>query len=130
MPLRSLFRDHLWLKLFSVLLATLIWLTVRANLANPSRETTRRFAQQPVGLMTDLSEYRTFALEPAQVNITVRGPAAVVEELNERDIHAFVRMSGDQNVAGAYPVEVHAPHAVTVVVIAPRNVVVRPANAP
>lgn len=130
MPLRSLFLDHLWLKLFSVLLATLIWLTVRANLNNPARETTRRFARQPVVLMTDSAEYRTFVVEPPHVNVTVRGPAALIDEMNDRDIHAFIQMAGEQTMAGMYPVEIHVPHGVTVVLVAPRTVLVRLGNPP
>jgi YbbR domain-containing protein len=130
MPLRSLFLDHLWLKLFSLLLATLIWLTIRANLNSPTRETTRRFARQPVVLMTESAEYRSFYVEPPQVNVTVRGPAALVEEMNDRDIHAFVQMAGEQTMAGMYPVEIHVPHGITVILVSPRTVLVRMGNPP
>ena len=127
---RSLLLDHLWLKLFSLLLATLIWLTVRSTLNSPTRETTRRFARQPVVIMTESAEYRSFTIDPQQVNITVRGPAGLVEDLQERNIQAFVQVSGEQSAAGTYPVEVHVPHGVSVVLVAPRTATVRLGNPP
>lgn len=130
MALRSLLFDNLWLKLFSLLLATLIWLTVRTSLNSATRETTRRFARQPVVVMTESEEYRSFSVEPQQVSVTVRGPAALIDDMNDRDIHAFVQLAGENSMAGMYPVEVHVPPGVTVVLVAPRTVLVRMANTP
>ncbi|MFM1770673.1 MAG: hypothetical protein RJA22_3202 [Verrucomicrobiota bacterium] len=130
MSLRSALFDNLWLKLFSLLLATLIWLTVRTSLNSATRETTRRFARQPVVVMTESEEYRSFRVEPQQVNVTVRGPAALIEDMNDRDIHAFVQLAGEQSTSGMYPVEVHVPPGINVVLVAPRTVLVRLANNP
>lgn len=130
MSLRAALFDNLWLKLFSLLLASLIWLTVRTSLNSATRETTRRFARQPVVVMTESEEYRSFSVEPQQVNVTVRGPAALIEDMNDRDVHAFVQLAGEQSTSGLYPVEIHVPPGVSVVLVAPRTVLVRLANTP
>lgn len=123
MPLRSYFLDHLWLKLFSLILATLLWLTIRSNLDQDTREVTRRFDNVAVALLSDTAERRTFALDPAQVSVTVKGPKAVIDGLG--DIHAYVELASHAGNTGNYTVEVLAPAGVTVVLVSPRTVFVR-----
>src|SRR6185503_3029412 len=118
MPLRSLFLDHIWLKIFSLILATLIWLTIHANLDRDTREVARRFDQVTVGLLTDPTERRIFVLDPAQVSVTVKGPKAVIDGLG--DIHAYVEPASHAGNTGNYTVEVLAPVGVAVVVVSPR----------
>jgi YbbR domain-containing protein len=125
MPLRSLFLDHLWLKVFSLILAALIWLTIHANLDRDTREVVRRFDQVPVALLSDSTERRTFVLDPPQVNVTVKGPKAVIDGLG--DIHAYVELASHAGNTGNYTVEVLAPAGVTVVLVSPRTVFVRQA---
>src|SRR5580765_5770049 len=105
MPARSLFLDHLWLKGFSLILATLIWLTIHANVERETREETRTFDNEPVALLQDASEHRFFVIDPAQVKVTVRGPKQVIDGL--RDIHAYVELASHAGNSGNYTVDVH-----------------------
>ena len=125
MSARSLFLDHLWLKGFSLVLATLIWLTIRGNLDRDTREVTRTFDKEPVELLVDPSEHRAFVLDPAQVRVAVRGPKAVIDSLG--DIQAYVELASHAGNNGNYNVEVHPPAGVTVLLIRPRTVFVRQA---
>ena len=123
MPARSLFLDHVWLKGFSLILATLIWLTMRASLDREAREETKTFDHEPVALLTDSSEHRGFVLDPAQVSVTVKGPKSVIDSL--KDIHAYVELASHAGNMGNYTVEVHVPAGITVMLVTPRTVFVR-----
>jgi len=123
MPLRSFFAAHLWLKAFSLVLATLIWLTIRGNLDKETRQETKRLAGQPVALMTDASERRAFVLDPEEVSVTVKGPKTLIDSLS--DVRAFVELASHSGNMGNYNVEVHAPAGVIVVLVSPRSVFVR-----
>jgi YbbR domain-containing protein len=123
MPVRSFFLDHLWLKTFSLVLAMLIWLTIRANLDHDVHEETKTFDNEPVALLADSSEHRAFLLDPARVSITVKGPKPVIDSL--KDIRAFVELSSHAGNTGNYRVEVQATAGITVMLITPKTVFVR-----
>jgi len=123
MSLRSFFVEHLWLKAFSLVLATLIWLTIHGSLERETREETKRFDQQPVALLLEPTERRAFVLDPPHVSVTVKGPNTVIESL--RDLHAYVEVASHAGNMGNYNVEVHAPVGVTVVLVTPRTVFVK-----
>ena len=123
MPFRSFFVDHLWLKAFSLVLATLIWLTIRGNLEQETRQETKRLARQPVALLADASERRAFELDPAEVSVTVKGPKSLIDSLT--DVNAFVELASHSGNMGNYNVEVHAPLGVVVVLVSPRSVFVK-----
>jgi YbbR domain-containing protein len=120
---RSFFTEHLWLKAFSLVLATLIWLTVRSNLEQEMRQESKRLVGQSVALLTDPSERRAFVIDPATVNVTVKGPKTLIDDLTE--VHAFVDVASHSGNMMNYNVDVHAPAGVTVVLVSPRSVFVR-----
>ena len=123
MSFRSFFTEHLWLKAFSLVLATLIWLTIRGNLEKETRQETRRLERQSVALLTDPSERRAFVLDPEEVSVTVKGPKTLIDSLS--DVRAFVELASHSGNMGNYNVEVHAPAGVTVVLVSPRSVFVK-----
>ena len=110
---------------FSLILATLIWLTIRANLEREPHEETKTFENQPVALLADSSEHRAFVLDPAQVSVTVKGPKTVIDSL--KDIHTYVELASHAGNMGNYTVEVHAPAGLNVMLVTPRTVFVRQA---
>ena len=126
MSFRSYFVDHLWLKAFSLVLATLIWLTIHGSLERETREETKRFEQQSVALLMDTNERRAFVLDPAQVSVTVKGPKDVIDNLS--DVHAYVELASHAGNMGNYNVEVHVPPGVTDVRVTPKTVFVRQAE--
>ena len=128
MSFRSFFSDHLWLKAFSLVLATLIWLTIRGNLERETRKETKSFDQQPVALLVDSSERRSFMLDPAQVSVTVEGPKDVIDNL--KDVHAYVELASHSGNPANYNVEVLVPAGVTIVLVTPKTVFVKQADVP
>jgi YbbR domain-containing protein len=130
MALRSLLLDHFWLKLISLVLAVLIWLTVRADLGNSSAEATRRFADRPILVLTDKAEHVAVVASPSQTAVTVRGPAALLSELSEQDIHVYVRLNDPRQINGVLPIHAHVPSGASVVLISPASATIKPADAP
>ena len=128
MSLRSLLFDQLWLKLFSLVLAMLIWLAVRGNLSKGEHDTVRKFRHLPVMLLTDANERRALVVEPEVVDVTVRGPAGLLDDLSERDIEAFVRVQAGRDM-GTFTVEIHTPPGVHLFLLTPGRATVRPVAA-
>jgi len=137
MSLHTIFLHNFWLKFFSVLVATLIWLAVDASLrkgAPPGRyastEVNRKFPRRPVLVMTGVEEHPALALEPGDVSVLVRGPASVLGNLKEQDVQVFLDLQGHRELAGEFRVVVHAPPGVTEVFAFPGHVTVRPTGRP
>jgi YbbR domain-containing protein len=130
MPLRTLILDHFWLKLISLVLAVLIWLTVRADLGSSTVESTRPFPNRPILVLTDKAEHVAVVANPIHASITVRGQAALLNELSEQDIHVYVRLHDPRQVGGEFPVHAHVPSGATVILITPATATIKPADAP
>ena len=128
MSLRSLLLDHLLLKLFSLVLATLIWLAARGNLTRDDTDTVRKFHHLPVMLLTDATERRALVVDPEVVDVTVRGPAGLLADMSERDIEAFVRVPGGRD-AGTFTVEIRTPPGVHLFLLTPGRATVHPVAA-
>src|SRR6266567_7783248 len=119
MPLRALIRDHFWLKLFSLVLATLIWLAVRSNLTNVSSEIVRTFLNRPILVLTENAEHAAVSVNPDQATVTVRGPASLMQFITDEDIHVFVRFGEKRQLGGDLPVHVHVPAGASVALVTP-----------
>jgi len=126
MLIRSLILDHLGLKIFSLVLGTLIWLAVKTNFANPA-EADRTFANRPILVLTDSAQHSAVVVNPNQATVTVRGSASLMQLLKDEDIHVFVRLSEKQQLTSELPVHVHAPAGAAVVLLTPATAAVKPA---
>lgn len=129
MPLRSIFAHHFWLKLLSLVLASLIWLTVKANLGNTGGDATRTFNNRPILLLTDSAEHVAMVASPNQANVTVRGPALLIQEMTDQDVHVYVRLHDRNQTSGELPVHAHVPAGATVALVTPLTAAVKPATA-
>ena len=130
MPLRSIFAHHFWLKLLSLVLACLIWLTVKANIGSTAGEATRTFINRPVLLLTDDAEHMAMVANPNQASVTVRGPTLLIQELTDQDVHVYVRLNDRNRLSSELPVHAHVPSGISVALVTPATATVRPAAAP
>ena len=126
MPIRSLILDHFWLKLFSVILATLIWLTVRDS--GVSSDATRTFVNRPVLVLTDRAQHTAVTVNPSLASVTVRGPASLINELTDQEIQVFVRMADREQFSGELPIHAHVPSGASVFLVTPMTATVKPAD--
>lgn len=138
MSLHDLIFKNFWLKLFSFILATLIWFTVWSNLENETRlpwrvaraTKDREFLNRPVMILARSNETNSFKVQPRTVNVTVRGSQLVLNQLKEGDLQVFVRPLGIGEPTGPLPVQVYAAKGVSVVHVEPRAVVVDHSDRP
>lgn len=135
MAFRDIILDRFWLKLFSFILATLIWFTVsnvqtETRVAfNPFRPIKTREVYRPVRLSTLPTNRRFFEVEPSEVRILVRGSTDALDRISSSDLQPFVNLTDPPETAGSYPVEVRnqprPPFNVQVVTVTPHMVMVR-----
>jgi YbbR domain-containing protein len=130
MALRDWFIRDLGWKLFSVVLAVSIWLTVNkilgesGNYAAPvagDKQTT--YDDLPVLVVSEASDVRYFRVQPGLVSVTVSGPPAVMAVLQANQIRAVVDLTGIESGKEKHRhVDVSTPPGVTLVGVTPPNV--------
>ena len=121
--LRNLVLEDIWLKLFSLALAILIWLTVTFASQKEAGTTPRVFYKLPVTVLSSAEDARNFKVSPNEVIVTVQGDANTVQNLQSKDIRVMVDLTG---VAVARDlrkrIEVAVPAGVTCMSVAPEEV--------
>jgi YbbR domain-containing protein len=125
--------NNFWLKLFSLVLATLIWFVISSNF--PSAETrvnvgpfkpgNSRDFRRPVVVMMSAKNVQAFQVDPSEVSVKVLGEQSVLDKLRDDDIEVYVNLMNVQNPEGSFRVEVGAPREVTVQQVWPAHVLVK-----
>ena len=118
--LRNIFFHDFWLKLFSLALALLIWLTVwlfairkevsPATALTNARLEERTFYNIPVLVMSTAADVRDLKVNPGEVAIKIRGESKKLQELERklredpqaRDIRALVDLTGIESTRGLH----------------------------
>ena len=135
MAFRDYILDRFWLKLFSFILATLIWFTVTSDIrTDPFRGVGNLFGgrdereiMRPVRLMTSPSMRRFFKIQPVEVSVTLRGNSTVLDQLNLADVQPYIDLTEAVDSAVSYEVKVQPlPARVRVERIVPSLVMVEP----
>jgi YbbR domain-containing protein len=121
--LRKLVLEDLWLKLFSLALALLIWLTVTFVSQKDVWTDRRVFSKLPVTVLASAEDVHGFRVNPADVEVTVQGDPRVMQNLQGKDIRPIVDLTG-VGVARELRkhIEVSVPPGVTPVRVAPEEV--------
>ena len=134
MPLPRSVTNNLWLKVFSFVLATLIWFVIDANFQgpqtpkvadNPLRPDATRNLQLPVVVVTAANNKQLFQVNPTEVTVKIRGDATVVHSLDPDDIEVYVKLLNVQNPNGSFLVEIRKPREVTIQEVWPAHVYVK-----
>jgi YbbR domain-containing protein len=129
MALRDWFIKDLGWKLFSVVLAVTIWLTVNKILGEPGNSAAplagdkQTYDDLPVLVVSEASDVRNFHVMPATVAVTVSGPPNVMAVLQANQIRAVVNLTGiESGKELRRHVDVSTPPGVTLVNVKPSNV--------
>jgi hypothetical protein len=136
MAFRDYILDRFWLKLFSFILATLIWFTVHniqseSRMPNPFQRVETRDYERAVRLVTLPTNRRLFKVEPFQVRITVRANSSVLDRIRQSDVQPNVILTDPLDVAASYSIEVkNIPPNVKIERITPPSVTVEPFRLP
>jgi len=130
MSLRDWFIKDLGWKLFSVVLAVAIWLTVNKILgetgssAEPAigdKQTT--YDDLPVLIVSAASDVRNFRVKPDAVTVTVSGAPNVMAVLQANQIRAVVDLTGIESAKKLRRrVDIALPPGVKLVSVNPSNV--------
>src|SRR5688572_29503243 len=99
--LQHLIFHDFWLKLFSLVLAVLIWLTVslairkeESPLSSLSRNNAQRtFSRLPIVVLSSAESVRNFEFNPKEVEVTVEGEPKILQNVHSKDIRAIVDLT-------------------------------------
>ncbi len=127
MSLRHLIQHNFWLKLFSLLLATLIWFTIKFwirtdspvadNPINPDR---KEYLNLPVYVLSHAGDARVFKVTPPTVGVTVTAESAWLRDLPRKDLKAYVDMTDIRhNESASQKIRLHVPNNITVIRVLP-----------
>jgi YbbR domain-containing protein len=131
---RNLVAKDFWLKLFSLALAILIWLTVRFSISgepstSPLLALLGRAADETVVTVpvhVPVGGPQTFAVDPPEIQVTLRGDPKKLKSLRNEDIRAQVDLTGVETANGLLrPVEVVLPPGISYTHLSKEDVVVR-----
>jgi len=130
---RRLFFHDFWLKLFSLSLAVLIWLTVSfaikkdvSPVASLTMDVaTRPFSGLPLILLSSAADVRDFKVTPKEVEVTVQGDKRILDKLEKKDIRVIVDLTGIESARDLRKrIDVSTPAGVTHVRVDPEEVAV------
>ena len=136
--LRTLFLKDFWLKLFSFVLAVLMWFIIYfARDFSPARPLTivterRTYTELPVSILSSAEDIRSFRVNPKSVEVTVEGDPRTLKTVRPSDVRVMVNLSG---ISAAHDlrkrIEVIPPPGVNFVQVYPEEVqVIFPPESP
>lgn len=119
-------KDPGW-KIFSLVLAVILYITVRQSTGNAGRPLEARavhtYRGVPVLVMSSAADVREFKVNPAVVQVTLRGRPEIITRLQEEDIRVTVDLTGIESAEGLKKrVHVSAPASITLVEVIPAEV--------
>jgi YbbR domain-containing protein len=93
--LRNLVLEDFWLKLFSLVLAVLLWLTVTFASQKDTGIDQRVLSKMiPVTVLASAEDIHSFRVSPSEVAVTVQGYPKILQNLQTNDIRAIVDLTG------------------------------------
>ena len=121
--LRHLVFEDFWLKLFSLALAVLIWLTVTFVSQKEVGTASHVFSNLPVTILASAEDVHNFRVKPDQVEVTVQGDPRKLENLQSKDIRATVDLTGVSTARDLRKsIQVSVPPGVTYTRVTPEQV--------
>ncbi|MEQ2005482.1 MAG: hypothetical protein ABMA26_01690 [Limisphaerales bacterium] len=133
MSARDAILQNFWLKLFSLVLATMIWFAIfgAQNNLRPSQPTlgtvTRKIERVPITVMKSAADLRAFRVEPSVVDVTVNGPLAKVQALTAHQLEVFISLTDVSDTVGlTKKILVHLPAEIALLKVSPTEAIITP----
>ncbi len=125
--LKHLFTHNRWQKIFSLLLASLIWFAVHSGLAlnGASAELgrdVRAWEGLPITVLTPAADLGHYEVSPAQVSVVLRGDAATLAKIRPQDLEVYVNLVEASDSHMTRRIHIYAPADTQVLSISPAEV--------
>ncbi|HOC57351.1 MAG TPA: CdaR family protein [Verrucomicrobiota bacterium] len=121
--LRGLIFEDYWLKLFSLALAVLVWLTVTFASQGDAPTEDRVLSRLPITVVSETEDVRNFKVSPSEAQVRVRGDARTIQKLQSKQIRVTVDLTGVTTAPEHRKrVEVSAPPGVAYLRVVPEEV--------
>lgn len=128
MSARDAILQNFWLKLFSLVLATMIWFAISGTSLGTM---TRKIERVPITVMKSAADLRAFRVEPSVVEITVSGPLAKVQALTPQQVEAFINLTDMSDTVGpTKKILVHLPADIVLLGVVPTEARIAPIGPP
>jgi hypothetical protein len=129
MTLRTLVLHNFWLKLFSIALATVIWLAIHNSIhdeMNENQSLTPQYIRVPVTVETARGDKRVFRITPDEVVVTAVGKDPVLFQSTQKDLRVYLNLTGfTAKAATSQKLKAEAPPDIIVLEILPTSVEVQ-----
>lgn len=125
--MRDFFTKDIGWKIFSLVLAVILYITVSQATGSAGRPLEARavhtYRGVPVLVMSSAADVREFKVDPDVVQVTLRGRPEILTQLQEEDIRVTVDLTGIKSAAGLkMRVHVSVPASITLVEVIPAEV--------
>ena len=130
--LREVLLRNLGWKVLSLGLAVAIWLPIHDAINQRGGARVHTYEEVPAQIVSSTTDVRAFRVDPERVSITVQGPSEMINVLTDREIRAFVDLTGaDTSQNFKRVLRVATPPGITVMRVEPADVIVIvPPNPP
>jgi YbbR domain-containing protein len=124
--IRDIIQRNFWLKLFSVVLATAIWMEIKSGSTSapvPTFNPVQDSLQVPVQIMAQPADGRIFQVRPESVIISITGESAILNKYRRKDYKAYIDLTDvRREEAPTHEVRLDIPQGVTLLKITPQVV--------
>ncbi len=129
MSLRHLILHNFWLKLFSIAMATVIWLTIHYSIhedLNANQPLRSEDIRVPVTVKTIMGDKRIFRVTPDEVVVTAVGPDEALLRATRKEIRVNLDLTDFTGTElASKELIAEAPADIKILAISPANVQVR-----
>jgi len=129
MSLRHLILQNFWLKLFSIAMATVIWLAIHYSIhedLNINQSLRSEYIRVPVSVKTIPGDKRVFRITPDEVVVTAVGEDEALLRATRKDIRVNLDLTDfNAKEPAAKELRAEAPPDIKVLAISPPSVEVQ-----
>jgi len=120
---RDLILHNFWLKLFSIALATVIWLAIYKSIHNENKALISEYIRVPVTVITAPGDKRAFRVTPEEVVVVAVGKDDALLRATRKDIRVNLDLTGfHARSATLQQLQAQAPPDIKVLGLEPSSV--------